>query len=170
MGDKRGPEPAPGPVADDGTTAVLYGMFTSFTEALDDLGGRLAAIEAAVRAGPPELASRVAGLEAAVGRLADLVGAQADGGDQDGDGSGGWVAGGGHGDTTETGDVLRRHLDALEQRTAALATGVESLLALLRSHVDDTSHSLGRRAGEVGRRLADDLGLWGRPKPPPGAP
>ena len=119
MDDEVGPEErvaAPGP--DDGTGAVLYGMFTSFTEALGDLDGRLSAIEEAVRTVrtvPSGVDDRLAAVEAS--------------------------------------------LDGL-------AAAVEAVRALVQSHVDDTAHSLGRRAGEAGRRLASDLGLRGRPKPP----
>lgn len=81
------------PSPDDGTGAVLYGMFTSFTEALGDLEKRLAAIEASV----------------------------------------------------------------------------DGVRLLLQRHMDETAQSLGRRASDAGRRLAGDLGLRGRPKPPPGA-
>ncbi|MGI8686288.1 MAG: hypothetical protein ACR2MO_14570, partial [Acidimicrobiales bacterium] len=63
--------------------------------------------------------------------------------------------------------VVRAQFELLDQRTAALAAAVDALQALLQAHVDDTAHSLGRRAGEAGRRLASDLGLRGRPKPPP---
>lgn len=121
MDDEVGPQErvvAPGP--DDGTGAVLYGMFTSFTEALGDLDVRLSAIEEAVRAVrtmPSGAEDRLASLEASLDELAGAV---------------------------------------------------EAVRALVQSHVDDTAHSLGRRAGEAGRRLASDLGLRGRPKPPTG--
>ncbi len=116
---------------DDGTGAVLYGMFTSFTEVLGSLEGRLAAIEAAVRAGqadPGVFDARLAAIE----------------------------------------DVVRAQGELLDQRSAALAAAVEALHQLVQAHVDDTAHSLGRWATDAGRRLAGDLGLRARPKPPAG--
>lgn len=50
----------------DGTAAVLYAIFVSFTEALGDLEDRLAAIEAAVRSGPADVVARLDAVEAAV--------------------------------------------------------------------------------------------------------
>ena len=187
MEEEVGPVAAAGP--DDGTGAVLYGMFTSFTEALGDLDGRLAAIEAAVLAGSPEMASRLAALEAATrtvpaeltSRLAALEASL----DElsgvlrevaDAVPAPGSVAAGaadfGAAESAEearavvVGDQLLRQSDLLERRTADLAAAVDSVRALVQSHMDDTAHSLGRRAGEAGRRLASDLGLRGRPKPP----
>lgn len=104
---------------DDGVIAVLHGMFTSFSEALDGFDRRLAAIEVALRAGP--------------------------------------------GETTE-------RLGAIEARAAALQRTLDELRVTLQAHVDQTSHSFGRRAGEAGRRLATDLGLRGRPRPGGGPP
>lgn len=163
MDDEVGPAPS-GETArtDDGTGAVLYGMFTSFTEALSHLEERLAAIEAAVRAGPPEAELRLAGLEESIGELSHLLHAQAEAGTA----APGRTAQEPRTDGAEVSDLLRRQLELLDQRTAALATALDAMRALLQAHVDDTANSLGRRAGEAGRRLASDLGLRGRPKPP----
>lgn len=141
MGDEGAPE-AVG--ADDGTGAVLYGMFTSFTEVLGDLEGRLKGIEAALRLGPPDLNARLADLERSVLELADLVRGRPD----------------------APPPVPAPTQGARRDELAALAAAVDALRVLLQAHVDDTAQSLGRRAGEVGRRLASDLGLRGRPKPP----
>lgn len=128
----------------DGTAAVLWAMFTSFTEALGGLEQRLDAMEAAVRAGPTDLARRLDEVEAGAGRgPADEA----------------------LGQLTE---AVRRQSELLDQRTAALAAAVEGLRALAQAHADETSHSLGRRAGDAGRRLARDLGLRGRADPPAG--
>jgi hypothetical protein len=59
-------------------------------------------------------------------------------------------------------DVVRRESELLTQRVAALAVGVEATRAMLEAHVADTEASLGRKASEVGRRLAADLGLRSR--------
>ncbi len=95
---------------EDGTAAVLYGIFTSFTESLAGLEERLVAIEAAV------------------------------------------------------GYHLDRRADALEQHMASLEAALASIRSLLERHAEETSHSLGRRATDAGRRLATDLGL--RPRRP----
>lgn len=113
----------------DGTAAVLYAIFTSFTESLGELEHRLAAIESAVQRPAAELAERLEAVEAApaAGRaLAELV---------------------------------ERRADAVEARLARLEEALASLRSLLQDHADDTAHSLGRRAGDVGRRLATDLGF-----------
>ena len=60
-------------------------------------------------------------------------------------------------------DALRKEAELLTQRVAALAVGVEATRAMLEQHVADTEDSLGRKATEVGRRLAADLGI-GRKK------
>lgn len=130
----------------DGTAAVLYGMFTSFTEALAGLEERLAAIEAVLRTeagrAPGRFDARLAALEEAVDRVAEAVAAD--------------PAPALDGAVSET-------LAALDRRVAALAVGVDGVRSLLEAHVDD-AHSLGRRAGEAGRRLVGDL--WGRPRRP----
>lgn len=136
MEEQVEPQPAAGEAGvDDGTGAVLYGMFTSFTEVLGSLEGRLAAIEDAVRAGQ-------AGPGPVDTRLGDEIAA--------------------------VGAVVRAQCELVDQRSAALAAAVDALHQLVQAHVDDTAHSLGRRATDAGRRLAGDLGLRGRPKPPAG--
>lgn len=149
--------------ADDGTGAVLYGMFTSFTEVLGHLERRLEGIDAALRAGPGDLNARLAGLERTVLELSDLVRRQAEAPPPVPAGADGAQGG----EVAALAAVVRAQSDLLEQRTAGLAAAVDALRALLQAHVDDTAQSLGRRAGEAGRRLASDLGLRGRPKPPP---
>ena len=54
---------------------------------------------------------------------------------------------------------VQQQFELLTQRVAALHVGVEATRALLDQHVQDTANSLGRKAGEVGRRLAADFGL-----------
>lgn len=145
---------------DEGTGAVLYGMFTSFAEVLGNLEGRLAAIESAVRSGPPELDRRLAGLDDALARLSDLVGRHGE------VPTAGDVAGGQGAEVAALADLVRRQSELVDQRTAALQAAVDAVRALLQAHADETANSLGRRAGDAGRRLANDLGLRGRPKPP----
>ncbi|MBW3614658.1 MAG: hypothetical protein KY439_05020 [Actinobacteria bacterium] len=59
-------------------------------------------------------------------------------------------------------EAVRREAELLTQRVAALAVGVEASRALLEQHVEETENSLGRKATEVTRRLASDLGLRAR--------
>ena len=133
----------------DGVTAVLYGMFTSFTEALDRFDQRLGAIEAALEAGPGEVVSRLGRIEQAV-----TGPAEPDGGSFPES-------------APASAEALQRQTELLDQRTAALSSAIAELRALLQAHVDESAHSLSRRAGEAGRRLAGDLGLR-RPRPPSG--
>lgn len=121
--DQEDPTPDGDQDAADGAAAVLYAIFTSFTESLGELEHRLAAIEAAVQRPVPEAAEAS---QAEVRALSELV---------------------------------DRRADALERRLAGVEEALASLRALLQLHADDTAHSLGRRAGEVGRRLASDLGI-----------
>ncbi|MDP9442724.1 MAG: hypothetical protein M3P34_11230 [Actinomycetota bacterium] len=65
-------------------------------------------------------------------------------------------------------EVVRREAELLTQRVAALAVGVEATRALLEQHVEETENSLGRKASEVTRRLASDLGLRSRRAQPGG--
>ena len=124
MDDQEGQATEAVPAGDlDGTSAVLYGMFTSFTEVLGSFEARLERIESALRSGP-----------------------RAGTGD----------------DVAEVVALLRAQSELLDHRTAALAEAVAACRALLQSHVDDSAQSLGRRAGEAGRRLASDLGLRSR--------
>lgn len=58
-------------------------------------------------------------------------------------------------------EAVRREAELLTQRVAALAVGVEATRVLLEQHVEETENSLGRKATEVTRRLASDLGLRG---------
>lgn len=129
--------------ADDGVAAVLYGMFASFTEALDGFDRRLAAIEAALRAGPGETAERLRSIESA---LAALPRPSAE-------------AGGG----TEAAVASLREM--VEARTAALHEAVAELHRLLQAHAEEASNSLGRRAGEASRRLVNDLAQRARARP-----
>lgn len=160
MGDEAAPD-AVG--TDDGTGAVLYGMFTSFTEVLGDLEGRLESIEAALRHGPPDLNARLAGLERSVLELSDAVRSQA-GAPRPAPAPADTANGN---ELAALAAVVRAQSELLDQRTAALAAAIDALRVLLQTHVDDTAQSIGRRAGEAGRRLASDLGLRARPKPPP---
>lgn len=64
--------------------------------------------------------------------------------------------------------AVRREAELLTQRVAALAVGVEASRALLEQHVEETENSLGRKATEVTRRLASDLGLRARRGQPGG--
>lgn len=120
---QENPTPNGGEEAADGTAAVLYAIFTSFTESLGELEHRLAAIEAAVQRPAPEAD------EASPVDVQGLI------------------------------EVVDRRADALEQHLAGLEEALASLRSLLQLHADDSAHSLGRRAGEVGRRLASDLGF-----------
>ena len=62
----------------------------------------------------------------------------------------------------ELSDIVHRESELLTQRVAALAVGVEATRAMLEQLVADMEASLGRKATEVGRRLAADLGLRSR--------
>ncbi|MDP9389533.1 MAG: hypothetical protein M3Q48_16855, partial [Actinomycetota bacterium] len=75
---ESGPARAAGGDGDGGTAAVLYGMLTTFSEALGGLDGRLAAIEAAVHAPPVQAADPPAGtvgaeLDEALRRLEEAM-------------------------------------------------------------------------------------------------
>ena len=149
-----------GGTGEDGVAALLYGMFTSFTEALDGFDQRMAAIEAALRAGPGDVARRLDAIEEALARAGER-----------GDGPG-------EAELDASLASLRASMEhqgrLLDERTTAITAAVGALRTVLEAHVAETSHSLGRRAGEAGRRLASDLGLR-RPRPedgpsrPPGA-
>lgn len=65
----------------------------------------------------------------------------------------------------EVSDVVRREAELLTQRVAALSVMLESIRAMMAAHAEETANSLGRKATEVGRRLAGDLGI--RPKKTP---
>lgn len=164
MDDEVAGVAAAGP--DDGTGAVLYGMFTSFTEVLGGLEGRLVAIEEAVRRGPPDLELRLAALEASLDELSGVLREVADAAAA-APATTGWADDAARDARVAAGGERGGHSDLLERRTAELAAAVEAVRALVQAHMDDTAHSLGRRAGEAGRRLASDLGLRGRPKQPP---
>jgi ABC-type transporter Mla subunit MlaD len=56
-------------------------------------------------------------------------------------------------------DVLHREFELLTQRVASMSASLEATRTLLDQHVEDTAQSLGRRASEVGRKLAADLGF-----------
>ncbi len=64
--------------------------------------------------------------------------------------------------------ALRAESELLTQRVAALAVGVEATRSLLEQHVEDTEQTVGRKAGELGRRLAADFGLRTKGRESPG--
>jgi uncharacterized phage infection (PIP) family protein YhgE len=64
--------------------------------------------------------------------------------------------------------AVRREAELLTQRVAALAVGVEAARAMLEQHVQEGEHSIGRKAGEVTRRLAADFGIRTRRNGPGG--
>jgi hypothetical protein len=68
--------------------------------------------------------------------------------------------------TTRISESVQRESELLTQRVAALSVAVDALRTTLDSHVEETAHSIGRKASEVGRRLAADLGIRGTPKKP----
>jgi len=55
-------------------------------------------------------------------------------------------------------------------RIAALSASLDSMRELLGTHVEDTAHTLGRKASDVGRRLVAEFGLSAKPKPKPRPP
>ena len=144
---------ATGGTGEDGVAAVLYGIFTSFTEALDGFDQRLAAIEAALQAGPGDVARRLEAIEEALVRA-------------EGPGDGGSEA-----DLearlASLGAAVEHHGRLLDERTTALTSAVAALHTVLEAHLAAASPSIGRRAGAAGRRLASDLGLR-RPAPDEG--
>lgn len=64
--------------------------------------------------------------------------------------------------------AVRREAELLTQRVAALAVGVEATRVLLDQHLHETESSIGRKAGEVTRRLAADFGIRTRRTAPGG--
>lgn len=62
-------------------------------------------------------------------------------------------------------ESVRRESELLTQRVAALSLAVDSLRTGIDDLVEETSNSIGRKATEVGRKLAADLGIRGK-KPP----
>jgi hypothetical protein len=56
-------------------------------------------------------------------------------------------------------DLVRKETELLTQRVAALAVGVEATRALLEQQQMDAENRIGRKAGEVTRRLAADFGI-----------
>lgn len=131
----------------DGTAAVLYGIFTSFTESLAGLDQRLAAIEAAVRDGQAAVVGRLDAVESALRADTEEAGASPTGSDE---GLG------------ALGSLVDRRADALEERINSLEATLAAVRSLVQDQADETSRSLGRRATEAGRRLASDLGLRSR--------
>lgn len=152
MDEDQGPLPEDDQPQGDGTAAVLYAIFTSFTEALGDLEHRLDAIESALRSGPADVVTRLDAIEAGL-RQAPSGGA--------GSASNVEVA------VATLNGLVQRQSDLLDQRTAALAEALQAVKGLVEAHIDDTAHSIGRRAGDAGRRLANDLGLLNRPRRSP---
>jgi hypothetical protein len=70
------------------------------------------------------------------------------------------------GQTSPIEDLVRRETELLTQRVAALAVGVEATRALVEQQQTDAENRIGRKAGEVTRRLAADFGIrTGRPAP-----
>ena len=61
---------------------------------------------------------------------------------------------------------VRREAELLTQRVAALAVGVEASRVLLDQHLRESEATLGRKAGEVTRRLAADFGIRTRRSDP----
>lgn len=62
-------------------------------------------------------------------------------------------------------DTVRREAELLTQRVASLAVGVEATRVMCEQIAEAAEQSLGRKAGEVGRRLAHDLGLRAKRQP-----
>jgi hypothetical protein len=56
-------------------------------------------------------------------------------------------------------DLVRKETELLTQRVAALAVGVEATRVLLEQQHQDSENRIGRKAGEVTRRLAADFGI-----------
>lgn len=63
---------------------------------------------------------------------------------------------------TRMAEAVRREAELLTQRVASLAVGVEATRAMCEQLAEAAEQSLGRKAGEVGRRLAQDFGLRSR--------
>jgi hypothetical protein len=64
--------------------------------------------------------------------------------------------------------AIRREAELLTQRGAARAVGGEASRVLLEQHLQDAEQSIGRKAGEVTRRLAADFGIRTRRSGPGG--
>lgn len=64
--------------------------------------------------------------------------------------------------------AVRREAELLTQRVAALAVGVEASRVLLEQHLQESENSIGRKAGEVTRRLAADFGITSKRTGAPG--
>jgi ABC-type transporter Mla subunit MlaD len=169
-----------------GTAAMLQGLITMLGEVLDRLDQRLAATEASLgRLRPEELdqflerldrrvesvgmiEASVARLEeqAVVERLEELSGA-VDAMVQGLSDLAARVARleeASRATVDELGPPVQATLDQAVETSRAL----ESLRSLLEAHVEDTANSLGQRASKAGRRLASELGLRPRPRPPDG--
>ena len=65
----------------------------------------------------------------------------------------------GTGDLSTLEDLVRKETELLTQRVAALAVGVEATRVLLEQQQQDAENRIGRKAGEVTRRLAADFGI-----------
>ena len=151
MDEYQGPLPEGDQSQGDGTAAVLYAIFTSFTEALADLERRLDAIESALRSGPADVVTRLDAIEAGLRQAPSGGGSATDVGDA----------------MAKLNGLVQRQSDLVDQRTSALAEALEVVKGLVEAHIDDTAHSISRRAGDAGRRLANDLGLLNRPRRSP---
>ncbi|HVE47779.1 MAG TPA: hypothetical protein VNA57_13655 [Acidimicrobiales bacterium] len=75
-----------------------------------------------------------------------------------------------HGSVAGLAGVVREESELLSRRLAAISVSVDAVGRLLSAHSQETSHSLGRKASEAGRRLASDLGLTPRSKERPRKP
>ncbi|HUR17866.1 MAG TPA: hypothetical protein VMZ51_02880 [Acidimicrobiales bacterium] len=62
------------------------------------------------------------------------------------------------------GGLIRDQTELLGERMTAISGSLEEVARLLARHQEDTTHSLGRKASDVGRRLVSELGLAARTK------
>ncbi len=74
------------------------------------------------------------------------------------------TAGTGETAAAKVAEALQREAELLTQRIAVLAKGVDGLRTMLEDHLRRTENTFGRRAGEMGRRLAVDFGLRAQPR------
>lgn len=74
------------------------------------------------------------------------------------------TAGTGEAAAAKVAEALQREAELLTQRIAVLARGVDGLRTMLEDHLRRTENTFGRKAGEMGRRLAVDFGLRAQPR------